>query len=417
MNNDIDTALIPNLEIARICPSKNVMKRVHAKHGALAFLLLGTMLSGQAAAQSLKAVRTECLGYQTIDVPGEIEYATLPPNMSPANGGGYGFSNGLGVWKTYQQVDSEGVFDADESSRSIHASSLTNAASLKSQLLKLNRERQQQKDVLLDHADMLARHSDMDPGGELRQTDLDEAAAFRFYQSHNNGNSLGFVNGSGRFNFSTLVDDHVVSASRKLEGTPEQTIANFLKFYRARLPFEIPAEPGVCLPYGFMTGEKKPAYVAVSFRLANRPDIVVYLSDKDASSEDSIDPEKFVNEAVQRGYFYGAKFTEPLDGRLRPLRSITVDGRKGLGGMALITRSVLSGPPVHNETNKNQDWGYLAYIPGDKNAPPGTSSNLIFKVERFGRFAKTPMTESEFRDLVKSIAQSIKRRPGAWRAG
>jgi hypothetical protein len=307
-------------------------------------------------------------------------------------------------------------FGADESSRSIHTSSLNSLAGLQSQLLELNTKRQQQKDIVLAHADMLARHSDMDPGGKLRQADLDEAAAFRFYQPYNGGNSFGFINGSGNFSFSTLVGDHVVSASRKLEGTPEQTIANFLKLYSSRATFEIPGKPGVCLPYGFMTGEKKPAYVAVSFRLVDRPDIVVYLSDKDASSEDSIDPEKFVNEAVQRGYFYGAKLTEPLDGPVRPFHSITVDGRKGLGGMALITRSVLGEPPIHNEANKNQDWGYLAYIPGDKNAPPGTSSNLIFKVERFGRFAKTSMTEGEFRELVKNIAQSIKRRPGAWRA-
>ena len=391
------------------------------KHDAFAMLslmLACALAHGPGNAQSAAVVRrAECLGYQTIEVPGDIEYATLPPNISPANGAGYRFDTGAGAWKTYQLVDGEGVFDADESSRSIHASSLNSAAGIQSQLLELNRKRQQQKDILLDHADMLARHSDMDPGGKLRQADLDDAAAFRFYQPYNGGNSLGFINGSGKFNFSTLVGDHVVSASRRLEGTPEQTIANFLKFYRARAPFEIPSEPGVCLPYGFMTGEKKPAYVAVSFRLKNRPDIVVYLSDRDASGADSIDPEKFVNEAVQRGYFYGAKFTEPLDGRMRPLRSIDVDGRKGLGGMALITRDVLSEPPIHNEANKNQDWGYLAYIPGDKNAPPGTSSNLIFKVERFGRFAKTPMTESEFRDLVKSIAQSIKRRPGAWRAG
>ncbi|MGJ7529987.1 T6SS immunity protein Tli4 family protein [Variovorax sp. GB1P17] len=383
----------------------------------LSLMLICALAHGPVYAQDAAGVRrTECVGYQTIEVPGDIEYATLPPNISPANGGGYRFDTGAGVWKTYQLVDSEGVFDADESSRSIHSSSLNSAAGLQSQLLKLNRKRQQQKDIVLDHADMLARHSDMDPGGKLRQADLDDAAAFRFYQPYDGGNSFGFINGSGKFNFSTLVGNHVVSASRKLEGTPEQTIAKFLKFYRARMPFEIPSEPGVCLPYGFMTGEKKPAYVAVSFRLTNRPDIVVYLSDKDASGADSIDPEKFVNEAVQRGYFYGAKLTEPLDGRMRPLRPVNVDGRKGLGGMALITRDVLSEPPVHNEANKNQDWGYLAYIPGDKNAPPGTSSNLIFKVERFGRFAKTSMTENEFRDLVKNIAQSIKRRPGAWRA-
>ena len=363
--------------------------------------------------------RTECLGYQTIDLPGSIEYATLPPNMSPANGGGYGFGNGVSVWKTYQLVETDGVFDASESSRSIHVSSLTSTSDLQAHRLRLNKEIQRQKDLLLDRAKWLDENPvyEIDPTGTDRTALRKRAAAIRFQQSYNNGNALGFVDDFGKFDFSTLTGDHVVSASRKLEGTPEQTIANFQKLYSSRTPFEIPGKPGVCLPYGFMTGEKKPAYVAASFRLTDRPDIVVYLSDRDASSEDSIDSEKFVNEAVQRGYFYGAKLTEPLDGRVRPFHSITVDGRQGLGGMALITRSVLSGPPIHNETNKNQDWGYLAYIPGDKNAPPGTSSNLIFKVERFGRFAKTPMTESEFRDLVKTIAQSIKRRPGAGRAG
>ena len=70
---------------------------------------------------------------------------------------------------------------------------------------------------------------------------------------------------------------------------------------------------------------------------------------------------------------------------------------------------------VHNEANKNRDWAYIAYVPGDKTAPPGVSSDITFRVERFGRFAKQPMTEKEFRELVKSVAASIKRRPGAWK--
>ncbi|MDH6170663.1 hypothetical protein M2282_005838 [Variovorax boronicumulans] len=396
----------------------NVMKQEHFNPRPAVLALLGMLLSNQVIAQPPKTIRTECLGYQTIDLPGNIEYATLPPNMSPANGGGYGFGNGVSAWKTYQLVETDGVFDSSESSRSIYVSSLTSTSDLQAHLLKLNKEIQRQKDLLLDRAKWLDENPayEIDPTGTDRTALRKRAAAIRFQQPYNNGNAFGFIDDFGKFDFSALTGDHVVSASRKLEGTPEQTIANFQKLHSSRAPFEIPGKPGVCLPYGFMTGEKKPAYVAASFRLTDRPDIVVYLSDRDASSEDSIDSERFVNEAVQRGYFYGAKLTEPLDGRVRPLHSITVDGRKGLGGMALITRSVLSGPPIHNEANKNQDWGYLAYIPGDKNAALGTSSKLIFKVERFGRFAKSPMTESEFRELVKNIAQSIKRRPGAWRA-
>ena len=56
----------------------------------------------------------------------------------------------------------------------------------------------------------------------------------------------------------------------------------------------------------------------------------------------------------------------------------------------------------------------LAYIPGLSGGKPGDSFNLTFKVERFGRFAKRPMSESEFRELTLRIAASIKRRSGAW---
>jgi hypothetical protein len=85
------------------------MNAEHFKQRPAVLLSLGMMLSSQASAQFPEPVRPECLGYQTIDVPGNIEYATLPPNMSSTNGGGYGFDTGAGVWKTYQLVDSEGA--------------------------------------------------------------------------------------------------------------------------------------------------------------------------------------------------------------------------------------------------------------------------------------------------------------------
>jgi hypothetical protein len=85
------------------------MKRRDA-FALLSLALVYALVPGLANAQGAAVRRTECLGYQTIGVPGDIEYATLPPNMSSTNGGGYGFDTGAGAWKTYQLVDSEGVF-------------------------------------------------------------------------------------------------------------------------------------------------------------------------------------------------------------------------------------------------------------------------------------------------------------------
>jgi hypothetical protein len=101
--------------------------------------------------------------------------------------------------------------------------------------------------------------------------------------------------------------------------------------------------------------------------------------------------------------------------RFMPRHKVTIDGADGLGTFVHVKRDDDPYPsPINNAANDSMDWAYLAYVPGMSGGKPGESFNLEFKVERFGRFAKRPMTERQFRDLVMQIAASIKRRPGAW---
>ena len=379
--------------------------------GLLALLLLGVASAGCTAQP---AHRADCVGYYTLDLPGAVEYAVHQPNPVFAHPNTDSlvlversifqdvrdprFADGLSVWGSYVTTTSE-----------------TNKAELAILANWRNYQVEKARAQLLEDIKKFADR----PALKKR---LEEQAAepVRSYKPFNNG-TVYAVEQPDEVSMLALIGNRIVDATWPKTGTVQQVIDAFLATRRPRAVFEIPSEPGVCLAYQFHRARgTQPADVAVSMRLKDRPDIVIYLRDQpvDTSDEAPASAEAFIKKAVHPNtYFYATELTQPLDGKVRSFRSITIDGREGLGAFALVTRKVMQGTDaVHNESNKNQDWAYIAYVPGDKKAPMGLSSDLTFRVERFGRFATQLMTEKEFRELVKTIADSIKRRPGAWRA-
>jgi hypothetical protein len=365
--------------------------------------------------------RTECVGYHTIQLPGDIDYAVQRPPFNrkwEPN-----FPAGLPAWGVSFRVKTDTSPNFSEETELIKLTSETNLVALKEFQDQVNGELRKTKDELQRNAAQTDRRG-------LKEIYKQEADNLNLVQTFNNGTVFGGVvnkkdfldtaNGTVEkinsfFEFKALVGNRIVSTGRKISGTPQQTLDAFLKNYRARVPFELPTTAGVCLPYAFITGETEPASIGVAMRLKDQPEIVIYLNDsKTDTSPARHDPKSFINHEVGNT-FYATKYVEPLDGNFKKNHNIKIDDRVGVGIYALITRVKLAGElAVHNEDNKDQDWGYLAYIPGDKKATSGSSSDLIFRVERFGRFAKQGMTEKEFRDLVEILAGSIKRRPGAY---
>jgi hypothetical protein len=265
---------------------------------------------------------------------------------------------------------------------------------------------------------MLAKAAEkLGHGAETISRNRTIAEQVRFYEPLHNGMAF-ILQDDERLDVYALVKDRIVGVELKLTGTPQQTLDSFLKRYRSRSPFQIPQGPGVCLPYAFLTGGVVPASVGVSMRLRAQPDIVIYLRE----GKEWTLPEQPKNlqahlSQTAKSLFCGAIQVNPVVGDLNPFRATKIDGREGLGVFATVTRDAgLEPTAINNEAHQDQDWAYLAYVPADKTAAPGVSFDLYFKVERFGRFAKRPMSEKEFRDLVKSIAASIKRRPEAWAA-
>jgi hypothetical protein len=367
--------------------------------------------------------KTECFGYYTLKVPGELEYALKPnPFYQKTNAV---FENKLSVMgvdfrvKTDRPITNDGISDSIKLMQAVDTKEFTKFKDV------VNKIWQTERDELLQSAERTTSQ-------DSKESYLEKASRINLHESYSNKTALAAVIQQVSFvqtpdvqvsrltpalDFYVQVNEMTIHATRKLNGTPQQTIDKFLSHFRSRAAFEVPTTPGVCLPYAFMSGEAEPADTGTAMRLKDHPDILIYLKDVEDYSKAYI-PSKpvpsakiFVEVRARTSFNFGDA-VDPLDGTLRPTRSVKIDGREGAGAFVKITRKPAAGADAIN----NEDWGYLAYIPADKKAPAGTSSDLIFRVERFNRFAKQPMTEKEFRQLVMTLAAGIKRRPGAFLA-
>ena len=350
---------------------------------------------------------TECLGYYTVGLPGRFEYALLPGSVLVSTPKyvqpQWTFENGLGAWGSDIRLGLSG-----RDTKALFISPRSDAIDLE-QLTKSRNEKQTR-----DRENLLREANLFTPPNLTRDDLLKEADEIPTFRSMGGGRVVAALFGTDNLALHVLVNGHILSTELKLQGTPEQTLDAFFSHYKSRALGEVPSGPGVCVPFGTFSGERQPATVGLNIRLKDQPDIVVFLLARDAATDEPEDPENFIDRKTQpMTTFYGSRGATAMN-RFRPGRHVTIDGQKGLGVFVNIERDATLLQSVHNPATGNIDWGYLAYIPGLSGGKPGDSFNLTFKVERFGRFATRPMSESEFRELTLRIAASIKRRPGAW---
>lgn len=102
------------------------------------------------------------------------------------------------------------------------------------------------------------------------------------------------------------------------------------------------------------------------------------------------------------GYDYGIGKQIKLHG-VMPYLSVTVDGREGVAASAIITRD-----------DGATDFGYLATVQGDPNAPVDTP-DLLLLVERTAANSKgrSPVSAEDIDEIGKAISASIKLRPSS----
>ncbi|QDK18301.1 T6SS immunity protein Tli4 family protein [Leclercia adecarboxylata] len=183
----------------------------------------------------------------------------------------------------------------------------------------------------------------------------------------------------------------------------EPEVLSLLKRFRPRELYEVPPEPGFCIPYGFIAGDSghEPRNMGVTYRLKNHPDITIFFQDlgpNPGPGERRPDPNMSAKDYVtyfwNRRYghsfrkikLYGKEFTYP-----------EIDNRKAVAAFAKFTRF-----------SKEIDYGYVAFVKGTIPDEP----DLLFYVMRDSRQAKgnPPMDKDQLKKMAEQIVSSIKRR-------
>jgi hypothetical protein len=373
-----------------------------------------------AAAGSVFAedARTECVGYFTIALPGKYEYA-LPALHSMAT---RDFTSNIAGYYTSFGITFDGNDSKDVYGRPLQMSREATLADLQSVLDEDSAERQKKRDEDLKEASWLDANpnfaKDLDPNGQRRQELRAQASSLTNFGLVP-GRSAYLIPAAGdassnELTLKALLRNHLLISEVAPKGSPVETVDAYFRHFSPRAPSEVPQGAGFCIPFMLVTGERYPATSVENFRLIDRPDIVITLTQDDASIWEPRSP----REVVVEGMMSGAQFQQgvrdppphPLDKVPPHIRPVTIDGHPGLGTFALVKRV----PAVANTADHDNDWGYFAYVPGTPGLKPGESFNLRLRVERFGRYAKQPLTEKEFREMVAQFAASIKRRPNGW---
>ena len=352
------------------------------------------------AAHRVLAAPRECVGNYTIDVTGPFEYA-LTRSSDPADAE---FADGLRAWGVYA-----GLRLKDGTEGALLVTQKAADTDLQKLLAFENAEPQRKKNELLDwikHEDESTTHA-VDPMGDSRKLMAKFADQVVFYVRVPGRDAFVWPK-TDTENVFALANNHILIGRSLVDGDYQARVDDFLAQFRPRATYALPSDGDACIPFFSVAGGHILDSIGVGMRLIDRPDIVVTLQENDAATG-AEDPKKVLIDATQPGRtFVGSVESKPLD-RIRPTHELRIDGREGLGAFAQVRRE----GALANTADKDLDWAFIGYVPGAVGGTPGQSYNITFKVERFGRFARQPMTEAEFRALVKSVADSIRRRDGS----
>ena len=363
--------------------------------------LAGSVVIAAMAGTSANATgQVECIGHHTVVLPGAFEYSLAPSNRL----GDDRFAGGLAPRDTHVDVR----FDHGPV-RPISVSREATEADLQSLFEEANAGPQAKKNEFLawiKQQDEDPTHA-VDPTGEDRKLFVQRAEQVQFYQRVPARKAFVWP-GNDRPNVYVLLNGHILSGRSAADIPPQARVDNFAGHFKARGALEVPAGNDTCIPSFTIAGDDSLDSVGLNMRLVDRPDIVVYFEEDEAAS-DAQDPKRFIVEATQPGRtFVDSVEARPLD-RLKATHKITIAGRDGLGAFAEVKREGTSA----NTGNHDLDWAFVGYVPGRTGLRPGQSQNIVLKVERFGRFARQPMSEAEFRTLVKDLTDGIRRHDGS----
>jgi len=185
----------------------------------------------------------------------------------------------------------------------------------------------------------------------------------------------------------------------------EPEVISLLNRFRPRKLYEVPAEQGFCMPYGFIAGDSghEPRNIGVTYRLKDHPDVTIFF--QDLGMEPGAGFQRPENESAKDfvTYLWNRKYQWSSISKelIRPKwRSIKMDGRNGLG---TFVKSTFKDGSV--------DYGYVAYVQGNHKARNLEPDLLLYVMQDSPQVKnQTPMGKDELEKLAEHIVSSVKRR-------
>jgi len=184
----------------------------------------------------------------------------------------------------------------------------------------------------------------------------------------------------------------------------EPEVLSLLKRFRARKLYEVPAEQGFCLPYGFIAGDsgQEKRNMAVTFRLKEHPDVSIFFQDLGTNPGPGKErPDPKINAKDYVTYFWNVEYGHSF-------RDIKLHG-KGFSSPDMDNRQAVAAFAKFTRYDKVVDYGYVAMVKGRKNS---TEPDLLFYVMRDSRQVKDhpPMDKDELEKMAEHIISTVKRR-------
>lgn len=230
----------------------------------------------------------------------------------------------------------------------------------------------------------------------------------------------GWMVGNRDLGLDVIIDDVVFLWGHETNSDTEFALAKeklnrLIIGLRPRSLFDVPSEPGLCLPYVFIpdNGQEKHS-IAMTYRLKEHPDITVNLKSETAEPTPEpggdIRPDSVTND-FRTDLYWGAKVTPSRVKSARSIwraparRSIQLAGRPGQETFLAVVR----------KNTTEEDFIYLAVARGNPDAPE-TSPDVRFffeqKRENAIKRGIKPLTQDEVLKLARQIAASVGPRRG-----
>ncbi|MBB4819410.1 hypothetical protein HNP29_002800 [Pseudomonas alcaligenes] len=259
-------------------------------------LLLPLLLAPLAQAYS---ARQECLGRVAFDVQEDIEWAVFPADhvtqISNAKGGGHGFSeNVAGRWErgSYGSEHEAVVYVTAPTTREKFDSA---ANYIRGRLLLYQRELRRQIEIDKYRIERMQASSYSTPEDiqsveeEIRKAEAKIPLAK--IHDHDLGIPDSYALGSKEIPFHLLLwrDSRVYYFAFKPYPGTAAYMQDLARRFRTRALYEVPPEPGICFPYGFIADDGKTAYeLRNALRFTHTPNVIVSLLT--ASAGDPTEP-------------------------------------------------------------------------------------------------------------------------------